>query len=467
MTVKFVFDYRFDTNGFFTDPAHRTALEHAGKMLGERLADTLDPIVPSGSNTWSAALTHPGTGATQRVNNPRIAADTLVIYAGGRSFSGSTLAEGGSGGWSANGSDAWFDAIDARGEPGALTAIKTDFATWGGSITFDTVGTPWHFGLTTAGLSSGETDFVSVAMHELGHVLGIHSGNDSWGRLISAGKFTGPATMAANGGVAPPASSSHFADGVKSDQLEVMMDPSITNGTRKLMSQLDAAALKDIGWTLNSTADDTIYTAQHHLTQLGQAGTNSAIVRSTIGTAKDVDIYRIYAAAGSDLSASAMKRGAGTTKLNTFVRLFDVSGRQLAIANQGGVGATDTLNYRFVRSDYYFVSVTSFENRTFNPLVLASGRGGPTGLYQLNLRTSNGVVASLAASSSRVAANPAPITSTAPDSASVFLAMPQQQSQPAVLPLANRSAAPATNPPKVPAIDLLLASFAADDEEWI
>ncbi|MEZ6061148.1 MAG: hypothetical protein R3C19_12355 [Planctomycetaceae bacterium] len=53
---------------------------------------------------------------------------------------------------------------------GALTATETDFGP-GGAITFDTTGVTWNFDDAAPG--GGESDFFSVAIHELAHLLGF------------------------------------------------------------------------------------------------------------------------------------------------------------------------------------------------------------------------------------------------------------------------------------------------------
>ena len=112
-----------------------------------------------------------------------------------------TTGEGGPGAWSASGSSAWLDLVRGRGEPGALAATATDVAPWGGQLRFDATGTRWHFGADATGLAATQTDFHSVALHELGHLLGLGT-SESWNRHVdtSSGTFRGPASVAAHGG---------------------------------------------------------------------------------------------------------------------------------------------------------------------------------------------------------------------------------------------------------------------------
>jgi hypothetical protein len=142
--------------------------------------------------------------------------------------------------------DAFEDDVVNREEP-------TGFARWGGAITFDSAGTVWHYNHTT-NPAAGTNDFFSVAVHELGHALGLGA-SDEWNSFIS-GAFTGPAATSEYGSNPPlaPPDGAHWASGTMSriygtnTVQEAAMDPQITTGTRKRLTALDAAALTDIGW---------------------------------------------------------------------------------------------------------------------------------------------------------------------------------------------------------------------------
>jgi hypothetical protein len=252
-SATIVIDYSLDTQGFFgaVGSPQRTALETAASVLSSRMTDTLSAIQPSGQNSWDAMITHPGTGAQHSLGNITINQNVIRVYAGGRALGG-PLGIGGPGGWGASGFQPWFDTIEGRGEPGAIgpQASRTDFAPWGGSITFNT-GTNWNFNVAT-GPGGGQSDFLSVAMHELGHVLGYGT-SDSWNNQIDfgTGRFEGTASTTAFGSpnlfVAPP-DGAHWADGTLYQGGPVAMDPTLTVGTRVLFTELDFAGLDDIGW---------------------------------------------------------------------------------------------------------------------------------------------------------------------------------------------------------------------------
>lgn len=249
LTITFQFDYSRDTNGFFDDTARRQILELAGEMIGSRLDDNLLAITPSGGNTWSLNATNPSGSGSFTLTNRAIPEDTILVFAGSRNMS--SLGVGGPGGYSSSGSEAWLDLVAARGQLGMLENPETDFGLWGGSITFDNDAN-WYFGMSESGQGSNQHDFLSVAMHELGHVLGIGT-SGSWDELATGFVFTGPNSVAEYGGNVPLQGSAHFREGTEHDEHEVAMDPSLLVGTRKLFTALDYAALADIGWEVNDT----------------------------------------------------------------------------------------------------------------------------------------------------------------------------------------------------------------------
>lgn len=138
-----------------------------------------------------------------------------------------------------------------RGQAGILNTPETDFSLWGGAITFD-IDTNWYFGTSADGQGSNQYDFLSVAMHELGHVLGIGTAG-SWDNQVSGSFFVGPHAVAEYGDKVPLSGDSHFESETMDQGHEVAMDPDLLVGTRKLFTALDYAALADIGWEVNNS----------------------------------------------------------------------------------------------------------------------------------------------------------------------------------------------------------------------
>jgi hypothetical protein len=259
--VSIVFDYSLDTSGFFSggNIGRRAVLDSAATALQSRLADTLDAITPGGGNTWSANFSNPSTGTSASTANLVVPANTLIIYVGATNLGLSTLGVGGFGGYSLSGSTAWADTIVGRGEPGIdrtqPNTTWTDHAPWGGSVSFNNTAT-WYFDSDPSTVESfpGQNDFYSVALHELGHVLGIGTA-PSWDNLIAGGNFTGSVSMSLNGGPVPlTGDGGHWVTGLSSTlpgtstTQEPAMDPDLTTGTRKFFTNLDFGGLDDLGW---------------------------------------------------------------------------------------------------------------------------------------------------------------------------------------------------------------------------
>lgn len=261
--VAFQFDYSLDVNGFFNDPSRRAVLEQAGADLVSRIDTNLSAITPTGGRSWNSQFFHPATGQQTTLSNLNIPADTLVIYAGGRDLFGSQAGVGGSGGFSAGGDAAWLDTIATRGHTG--------YSLWGGSIAFDT-GFNWNTSENAP--ASGQTDLYTVAVHELGHVLGFGTAEEYF-QQVQNGFFIGAAATAANGGNAPQLSSdgAHWMQGTRSTgcccefctgsqvatstpgvvtNQPASLNPVLISGTRYGFTELDYGVLSDIGWSISA-----------------------------------------------------------------------------------------------------------------------------------------------------------------------------------------------------------------------
>jgi hypothetical protein len=265
------FDYSQDSGGFFTgtNSARQAYLDAAADYVSGFLnAQQLSAVTSTGSNHLTTIFTNPGTGSTVTLSDQSVAANTLLVYAGGRDLGGSTLGQGGSGGFGWSGSFAF-----GRQATGRSTATGTDLPAlpWGGSISFDAAGTSWYFDsdIGTVDVPGGQYDFFSVATHELFHLMGF--GNTSappsdvstttytnWSSFITGSTFTGPGSMAEEGGaVALSPEKAHWFEGTMStaegsgDPQEAMMDPTIGTGIRKYVTALDLAGLADLGWQVS------------------------------------------------------------------------------------------------------------------------------------------------------------------------------------------------------------------------
>lgn len=324
MSITAVVRYTYDANNFFNTQAKKDLLEKAVETIVSRLGDSLTAIESSGGNTWKASFPNPATGSTQQIPNLVVNANQLIFYVGGREL-GTTLGLGGSGAYSASGSNDFLSNVRTRGESGVET--DTDFASWGGAITFDTT-TNWYFGETTNGLENDESDFYSVALHEMTHALGF-GGADSWDAQISSGKFIGDKSVAAYdgaGNVPLNAGRNHWAEDTEDEGNEAAMDPTLLVGTRKNMTELDFAGLDDIGWDVlpSVSIEPTDEVAREQESNRGvfritrHAGdlSESLRVRYTIrGTASNGTDYEEI--------ASSVRIGAGKSFATVVIRPID------------------------------------------------------------------------------------------------------------------------------------------------
>ncbi len=117
----------------------------------------------------------------------------------------------------------------------------------------------------------------------------------------------------------------------------------------------------------------------------------------------DVDMYSIYVQAGQNLTF--------TTKTNdsawdSYLRLFNSNGVELAFDDDSGVGAFSALEYAFTTTGTYYLAVSGFDNTGYDPLTgdgdaLASS----TGTYSIQIAQPNSAPTNIALSNSTVAEN--------------------------------------------------------------
>lgn len=262
------FDYSYDTSGFFSDSGRKSVLDSAAGVFESLFADQLTAITSTGANRFDAFIFNPGDpfGVDLELQNFSVAAGEIRVFVGGYDFTGGTLGLGGPGGFGCSGLGAFCSDAARRGQGATanlydgsgnlLSADAVDFAPWGGAISFDSAGTDWHFGLDTLGLDAGMFDFYSVAVHELAHVLGFGTSDAFFNRIDSSFRFAGPAS-----GSVAMYDEGHWALGTLSlvggIGQEAAMTPFLTDGTRKHFTDLDVAAMHDIGWVTPIPEADT------------------------------------------------------------------------------------------------------------------------------------------------------------------------------------------------------------------
>jgi hypothetical protein len=247
-SIDIQFDFSYDASNFFGNTGSVATLEAVASVFETRFTDSLSAITSSGGNSYDPLFFNPADpfGTNITLNSASFATDVVRIYVGGADLGTATLGLGGPGGYGCSGFGSFCADAKSRGQGTVSGSAATDFALWGGAISFNST-EAWHFGTTTSGLDSNEADFYSVALHEMAHVLGFGIA-DSFNALVSGGQFVG----ASAGTVALSSDEGHWAEGttslVNGVSQEAAMDPSIFFGERKIFTDLDFAAMRDIGW---------------------------------------------------------------------------------------------------------------------------------------------------------------------------------------------------------------------------
>jgi hypothetical protein len=129
----------------------------------------------------------------------------------------------------------------------------------GGSLFFDTSAN-WNFNSTTL-VGAGQVDFYTASLHELMHTLGAGT-STAWNSTRIGANWLGSATNAIYGSGAGllSASGQHTADGVLgyvlgNDNLQApVLDGSLANGERRLLTETDLTLLKDMGYGISFSA---------------------------------------------------------------------------------------------------------------------------------------------------------------------------------------------------------------------
>ena len=136
-----------------------------------------------------------------------------------------------------------------------------------------------------------------------------------------------------------------------------------------------AATLTDAGDTLATAAAVGISAGEVRLS--GRIGDGSFARR-------DVDLYKVVLVAGQTLviDVDAQTLSGGST-LDSYARLFNSSGRQIATNDDSGGSFDSYLSVRVSTAGTYYVGISGYGNASYSPTRAGSGRNGSTGVYQV------------------------------------------------------------------------------------
>lgn len=286
--MKIEFDYSFDTNEFFKNSNRRAALEKAGEIWSSLINDSFENI-PAGVEF---TIQNPTTGEAETIILEE-EIDDIRIYVGANTspFAGNSTGEK-----LLHSSDhhltgcccchcsATEEDIVNLSQPGILSpenlsrdnlgvlaqarvdgtdivgdnaqrrisdnfrdeGAVTDFEPWAGTISFNSQ-IDWDFSLENP--SDSKIDFIGVALHEIGHILGV--GTAPIFDVLGAGEnFNGFNSLAVNNGNPIPLEEDlgHVKEGFNGNT--VLLDPTKNSG-RNLPTNIDLALLADIGYEID------------------------------------------------------------------------------------------------------------------------------------------------------------------------------------------------------------------------
>ncbi len=138
--------------------------------------------------------------------------------------------------------------------------------------------------------------------------------------------------------------------------------------------------------TGDTEPNDTIATATPvTFDSSGQANFNGVTIGNGLQANLDVDLYRLDLPRGGLITAEIFaKRLPAPSTLDSYIRLFDANGVELA-ANDQTFGQDSFIDFFVFTGGTYYIGVSGFGNDDYDPFVAGSGSSQSTGVYNLRL----------------------------------------------------------------------------------
>ena len=130
--------------------------------------------------------------------------------------------------------------------------------------------------------------------------------------------------------------------------------------------------------------NDTIATATAGLAANASDATFSGVVGDGVNAARDVDLFSVVLAAGQSVEAT-VRAAADGSALDSFLRLFDATGRQLASNDDFGGSLDSRLSFLATAAGTYYVGVSGYGNTSYSPVTGSGTAAGSTGPYTVRL----------------------------------------------------------------------------------
>jgi subtilisin family serine protease len=182
-----------------------------------------------------------------------------------------------------------------------------------------------------------------------------------------------------------------------------LSEETATSGSYVLtVSAAGGIAAEDDGGLLAAAAKDSWVTRAATLVDAGDTLIRAAVLPSTPGEVRlagrigdgaygrwDVDLYRVRLVAGQSLTVDIDAESLpGGSTLDSYLRVFSSTGRQLAFNDDSGGSLDSFLSFRATISGTYYVGISGYGNGSYIPTRAPSGRNGSLGDYRVLFATS-------------------------------------------------------------------------------